>query len=155
MSIIPLYRVDTPHPQAQACAACSVREPWPPGCTMKAMGTCTCDDEPVSTTCGSRVCGTVNNNCGRPTSCGSCDSSTGLCSGDACADITCTTPTSPCQVAVGTCSNGACSYPSKTLGAPCEDSNACTTDGCDAKTGCTTSNNTATRMRGASQVEAR
>ena len=25
MSIIPLYRVDTPHPQAQACAACSVR----------------------------------------------------------------------------------------------------------------------------------
>jgi len=26
MSIIPLYRVDSPHPQAQACAACSVRE---------------------------------------------------------------------------------------------------------------------------------
>ncbi len=26
MSIIPLYRVDTPHPQAQACAACSVRK---------------------------------------------------------------------------------------------------------------------------------
>ena len=25
MSIRPLYRVDTPHPQAQACAACSVR----------------------------------------------------------------------------------------------------------------------------------
>jgi MYXO-CTERM domain-containing protein len=58
---------------------------------------------------------------------------TGLCVGDPCAGVTCTTPPSGCHSSIGSCANGVCSYGLKQAGAACDDGDVCTSaDACTA-----------------------
>lgn len=47
---------------------------------------------------------------------------------DRCQGVSCLTPPSSCFKEAGSCTDGACSYLPKDDGAPCDDSNACTSD---------------------------
>ncbi len=88
----------------------------------------------VGGVCAAGVCKTVKQsgcNDGNPCTTDTCDAKTGACSyepvtdGDACND-------GDACIVSETCQKGAC------LGAPadCDDNNGCTTDACDAETGC-------------------
>jgi len=62
-----------------------------------------------------------DNDCGG----GSCDTGSGLCSGDLCAEVVCETPPNECFYAKGACTNGSCLYAVHD-GAPCSDGDLCT-----------------------------
>ncbi|HOU53886.1 MAG TPA: lamin tail domain-containing protein [Myxococcota bacterium] len=55
-----------------------------------------------------------------------CNGATGLCLGDPCLEVTCDQPPSACHRSPGICSQGACSYPLREVGSPCDDGDPCT-----------------------------
>ncbi|HVU02140.1 MAG TPA: lamin tail domain-containing protein [Polyangiaceae bacterium] len=66
-----------------------------------------------------------------------CDAATGLCNGDPCAGMTCTTPPGNCYLPSGTCTAGVCSYSFVSAGVSCDDGNPCTeNDACDGLGAC-------------------
>ncbi len=55
-----------------------------------------------------------------------CDDTTGLCRGDPCTGLSCSTPPNNCYFANGVCENGACRFEVNNAG-QCDDGQACTT----------------------------
>jgi hypothetical protein len=55
-----------------------------------------------------------------------CDQTTGVCRGDPCLGMSCSTPPNNCYFANGTCENGACRFEVNNNG-QCDDNSACTT----------------------------
>lgn len=55
-----------------------------------------------------------------------CDSETGRCDGDACAEVSCNTAPGSCYLDVGECHEGSCSYAARPAGASCDDNDPCT-----------------------------
>jgi MYXO-CTERM domain-containing protein len=101
----------------------------------------TCVDANTSRAFSSGVCQSSDGTCAyteTDTTCvAGCNSTTGLCNNDPCANVTCTTPPSQCHVATGVCAGGTCTYPLKPSGADCDDGNGCTaTDECSAAGDC-------------------
>jgi len=91
--------------------------------SFEANGSCSvagCDYTPQTTPCAS-----------------GCDAVTGLCVGDPCAGVACTSPPGSCYLALGSCSAGECSYGPAPVGVACDDGLECTNDdACDGNGEC-------------------